>query len=96
VKNYYALVHASSVNYVPQNSSGLSSICNKYNLPDDEQFSVHTDDIIGLYTTLLLTSTDSDDKLVYSVAGNQSIIDPTGSGVTKQHFHVAIVAVISE
>jgi len=81
---------------VAQISSGLNTICNKYNLPDDEQFSVYTNDIIGLYTTtnsLLLTSTDSDDKLV---AGNHSIIDPTGSEVTQQHFHVAIVAVISE
>jgi len=87
------------VNYVAQISSGLSSICNKYNLPNDEQFSVHTNDTIGLYTTtnsLILTSTDSDDKLVYSVADNHSIIDLTGSGVTQQHFHVAIVAVISE
>jgi len=83
---------------MPQNLNGPNSICDIYNLPDDEQFSVHTNDIIGLYTTnnsLILTSTDSDDKLVYSVAGNHSII-PTGNGVTQQHFHVAIIALISE
>ena len=99
VNNYYTLVHANIVNYVTQISSGLRIACNKYNLSDDEQFSVHTNNIIGLYTTnnsLILTSTNSDDKPVYSVAGNHSIIDPTGSGVTQQHFHVAIVAVISE
>ena len=99
MNNYYTIVHANSVNYVTQISSGLIDICSKYNLPDDEQFNVHKNDIIGLYTTtnsLILTSTDSGDKLVYSVAGNHSIIDPSGSGVTKQHFHVAIVAVISE
>ena len=97
--NNYTIVHASRVNYVVQISSGLSNICNKCILPDDEQISVHTNDIIGLYTatsSLILTSTDSDDKLVYSVAGNHSIIDPTGSGVIQQHFRVAIVAIISE
>ena len=80
-------------------SSGLIDACNKYNLPDDEQFSVQTNDIIGLCTTnnsLILTSTNLDDKPVYSLPGNHSIIDPTGSGVTQQLFHVAIVAVISK
>ena len=99
MNNYYTIVHANSVNYVPLISSGLSITCNKYNLPDDEQFSVQTNDTIGLCTTnnsLILTSTNSDDKPIYSLAGNHSIIDSTGSEVTQQHFHVAILAVISE
>jgi len=95
----YKLIHASSVNYthVPQLSTNLT-ICVKYNLLD-EPFSVNTNDVVGLYTTtnsLILTSNYSDNKLVYSVAGNHSIINLNGSGVTKQYFHVAIVAVISE
>ena len=96
--NYYALVHASNVSYMPQHSSGLSNNCDEYPLPADEQFSVHTNDIIGLYSfnSLILTTNDSDDYLAYSVAGNYSIVDPYGSGVKKQHFHVAIVAIISE
>ena len=63
---YYRLVHASSVNYVPQHSRGLSSICDKYLLPADEQLSVHTNDIIGLYSfnSSILTVNDSDDYLV--------------------------------
>ena len=96
--NYYTLVHASRVNYVSQFSSGLSSICAKHLLSTDEQFSVRTNDIIGLYSSssLILTANDSDDYLVYSVAGNHSIVDPNGSGVNQQHFRVAIVAIISE
>jgi len=96
---YYALVHASRVNYVPPTLFGLNNSCDKYLLPADEQFSVHTNDIIGLYSTIntsILTTNDSDDKLVYSVAGNQSIVDPIGSGVNQKHFGVAIVAIISE
>ena len=96
---YYTVVHASRVNYVPQHSSGLSSICAKHHLHADEQFSVRTNDIIGLYSTMnksILTANDSDDYLVYSVAGNHSIVDPNGSGVNQQHFHVAIVAIIGE
>jgi len=97
--NYYTLVHASSVNYVPQHSSGVSSICDKHNLPTDEQFNVHKNDTIGLYSTIntpVLTTNDSVDYLVYSVAGNHSIVDPNGSGVSQQHFHVGIAAIISE
>ena len=96
--NYYTLVHASSVNYVSQHSSGLNNSCDKHLLPADEQFSVHTNDIIGLYSfnSLILTTNDSDDYLVYSVAGNHSIVDPNGSGVNQQQFHVAIVAIIGE
>ena len=97
--NYYALVHASRVSYVPQHSSGLNTSCGKHHFPTDEQFSILTNDIIGLYSTIntsILTTNDSDDNLVYSVAGNQSIVDPIGSGVNKQHFHVAIKAIISE
>jgi len=97
--NNYTLVHASSVNYVPKISSGLASICTKYNLFDDEQFSVNTNDVVGLYTTtnsLISTSNDSYNKPVYSAAGNHSIIDPTGSGVAQKYFNVAIVAAISE
>ena len=96
---YYTLVHASRVNYVPQHSSGLSSICTKHLLPADEQFSVRTNDIIGLYSTIntsILTANGSDDYLVYSVAGNHNIIDPNGSGVNQKHFHVAIIAIIGE
>ena len=96
-ENNYKLVHASRVNYnVPQHSSGLSSSCAKHQLPTNEQFSVHT--IIGLYSSnsLILTANDSDDYLVYSVAGNHSIVDPNGSGVNQQHFRVTIVAIISE
>jgi len=99
VNNYYTLIHASSVNYVPPISSGLNIACSKCSLSDDKQFSVHTDDIIGLYTTnnsLILTTNISDDKLVYRVAGNHTVIYPTGSGITQQRFHVVIVAVISE
>ena len=101
VNNYYTLVHVSTVNYVPQaGSSGLSIICAQYKLPADEQFSVHINDVIGLYTTnnslILTTVTTGDNKLTYSVAGNHSIIDPTGSGVNQRHFQVAIVAIISE
>ena len=97
----FAVVHASSVNYVPQNLSDLNSscTCTKYHLPADEQFSVHTNDIIGLYSTIntsILTTNDSDDYLVYSVAGNHSIVDSKGSGVNQQHFHVAIEAIISK
>ena len=96
--NYYTLIHASRVNYVPQHSSGLSSICVKPFLPADEKFSVHTNDIIGLYSSnsLLLTANDSVDYLVYSVAGNHSIVDPNEIGVNQKHFGVAIVAIISE
>ena len=98
-ENNYTLVHASRVNYiVPQHSSGLSSSCTKHLLPTNEQFSVHTNDIIGLYSSnsLILTTGNSDDYLVHSVAGNHSIVDPNGSGVNQQHFRVAIVAIISE
>ena len=101
MNNYYTLVHVSTVNYVPQaGSSGLSIICAQYKLPADEQFSVHINDVIGLYTTknslILTTVTTGDNKLTYSVASNHSIIDPTGSGVNQRHFQVAIVAIISE
>ena len=94
----FTVVHASSVN---QNFSDLNSscTCTKHHLPVDEQFSVHTNDIIGLYSTIntsILTANDSDDNLVYSVEGNHSIVYPNGSGVNQQHFHVAIVAIISE
>ena len=101
VNNNYTLVHVSTVNYVPQaGSSGLSIICAQYKLPADEQFSVHINDVIGLYTTnnslILTTVTTGDNKRTYSVAGNHSIIDPTGSEVNQRHFQVAIVAIISE
>jgi len=97
--NLYTLVHTSRVNYnVPQHSSGLNVSCTKHHLPADEQYSVHTNDIIGFYSSnsLILTTGDIDDYVVYSVVGNQSIVDPNGSGVNQQHFHAAIVAIISE
>ena len=100
VNNNYTLVHVSTVNKPLAGSSGLSIICAQYNLSADEQFSVHINDVIGLYTTnnslILTTVTTDDNTLTYSVAGNHSIINPTGSGVNQKHFQVAIVAIISE
>ena len=96
--NSYTLVHASSVmSDIPQ--LGMSSICTKHFLPVDKQFSVYKNDSIGLYSTIntpVLTTNDSDDYLVYSVAGNQNIVDPIASGVSRQHFRVGIVATICE
>ena len=97
--NHYTLVHASRVNYnVSQDSSGLNIICANHHFPADEQFSVYANDIIGLYSfnSLILTTGDSDDYLVYSVVGNHSNVHPNGSGVNQRHFGLAILANIRE
>jgi len=96
----YILIHVSNVSFVPQVLSGVTFVCENYNLPVDEEFSVITNDTLGLYindnTTQILTNNISNTAITYSMTGNHSNISTAENGTTLEQFNVAIVAQISK
>ena len=97
----YKLIHASNVSFVPRVLSGLTFACTRYNLLMNEQFSVLTNDTVGLYSgdnaSQILTSSFSSGTVIsYSITGNHSSISTTENETMLEQFNVAIVAQISK
>ena len=94
----YKLIHVSSVSFVPRVMGGLTFACTGYNVLMNEQFSVLTNDTVGLYSddnTSQILTTSNGAGISYSMAGNHSNIS-IDDGAMMEQFRVAIVAQISE
>lgn len=94
--NSHTLINVTGVTFAAMNNNGLTQ-CINHTIADDEQFSVSTGDIVGLYSAnsqLVTNRSNSVTSYIYSNRNQSGTVDHNNRATV--HLTIAIKAYISK